>query len=199
MLVTAMRGASPNQLWPAKAVGATFLTVLAITLLFGCSRDAGSPATVDGAHVASRTNAIASAVSAAGHPFDERSDPRADIAHALGQAKQDGKFVLLEFGANWCPDCIMLARLFDHASVKPFLDENFHLVKVDVGKHDKNQDLVTIYGSPVAKGIPAIVVLDPDGNVLAATNGGELANARSATVQEILEFLKRWRKLKLAG
>jgi thiol-disulfide isomerase/thioredoxin len=101
--------------------------------------------------------------------------------------------VLLDFGANWCPDCIVLARLFEDGAVKPYLTANFHLVRVNVGRSDQNQNLCAEYGNPTGKGIPAVVVLDPKGRVLASTNGGELANARTATAREILEHLKRWR------
>ena len=46
--------------------------------------------------------------------------------------------------------------------------------------------------SPIAKGIPAVVILDPDGQTISSTGGGELANARTATAGEILTMLKQW-------
>jgi thioredoxin 1 len=129
-------------------------------------------------------------------PFDENADGIKDIAAALVRANTDGKYVLLDFGANWCPDCIALSRLFEDKSVRPYFTANFHLVKINVGRRDKNQDLCASYDFPMKKGIPAIVVLAPDGRVLAATRGGELADARTATAAEILDHLKRWRALK---
>src|SRR5262245_44674870 len=38
-------------------------------------------------------------------PYNESADPHKDIADAFAKAKQDGKYVLLDFGANWCLDC----------------------------------------------------------------------------------------------
>ena len=119
-----------------------------------------------------------------------------DIATALERAKADGKLVLLDFGANWCPDCIALSRLFETATVKPFFTENFHLVKINLGRKDQNQDLCAKYDAPVSKGIPAVVVLDAGGSVLAATRGGELANARTATAAA---RVSRGRALRVTG
>ena len=129
-------------------------------------------------------------------PFDENADGPKDIAVALVRANTDGKYVLLDFGANWCPDCIALSRLFEHKSVRPYFAANFHLVKINVGRKDKNLDLCASYGIRMTNGIPAVVVLAPGGQVLAATRGGELADARTATAAEILDHLKRWRALK---
>src|SRR4051794_25193406 len=43
-------------------------------------------------------------------PYDEKADPHKDVAAAFAQAKQDSKYVLLDFGANWCLDCRVLAK-----------------------------------------------------------------------------------------
>lgn len=126
------------------------------------------------------------------HPYDEQADPKADIAAALERAQADSKLVLLDFGANWCPDCIVLAALFEDPSVKPYLDEHYHVVHIDVGYWDKNLDVSEQYGKPIDKGIPAVVVLTPDGEMVATTKAGELANARTATAQDILAYLHQW-------
>ncbi len=42
-------------------------------------------------------------------PYNEKADPHQDIAGAFATAKQDGKYVLLDFGANWCLDCRVLS------------------------------------------------------------------------------------------
>lgn len=125
-------------------------------------------------------------------PFSAQADARKDLAAALAKARKDGKRVLLDFGANWCPDCLVLVKRLEDPAVRPFLEAHFHLVKVNIGSHDQNLDLVQEYGNPIEKGIPAVVVLDARGKVLATTRGGELANARTSTPEEILAFLKQW-------
>jgi thioredoxin 1 len=129
-------------------------------------------------------------------PYDRRADAHKDIQTALADAQDDGKLVLLDFGANWCLDCIVLSHLFEDQTVRPFLDGNFHVVSVDVGNWDRNLDLSQRYGSPIDGGIPALVILARSGEVVASTKNGALADARTATAREVLDYLKGWVALK---
>jgi thioredoxin 1 len=124
--------------------------------------------------------------------YDPRANPNDAIAQALAAAKADHKRVLLDFGADWCPDCQVLAQLFDEPQVKPFLDAHYHVVRIDVGRWDNNLDVANRYGNPIEKGIPAVVILDAESHTITTTAGGELANARNATANEILSFLQQW-------
>jgi thiol:disulfide interchange protein len=45
--------------------------------------------------------------------YDESADGSKQIAEALALAGKDGKRVLLQFGANWCPWCHKLHALFE--------------------------------------------------------------------------------------
>jgi len=130
----------------------------------------------------------AAAVMAADWPYDEKADAAADIQHALTSAHADHKKVLLVFGANWCGDCRALDKAL-HGSSQGLVASKFDVVKIDVGNFDKNLELANRYGDPIAKGIPAVVVLAADNRVLYSTKGGELANARDMGDQGIYDFL----------
>jgi thiol-disulfide isomerase/thioredoxin len=125
-------------------------------------------------------------------PYDAAAVPSDDIDAALTSAKNDGKLVLLDFGANWCPDCLVLSQLFDDPLVQPYLRDHFHVVHIDVGYWDRNLDTANKYGNPIEKGIPAVVILTSDEKTIATTKDGSLANASTATAQEILDDLKAW-------
>ena len=125
-------------------------------------------------------------------PYDKRADAPKDIQAALTEAQADGKLVLLDFGANWCLDCIVLSHLFEDKTVRPFLNDNFHVVSIDVGNWDRNLDISRRYGSPIDSGIPAVVILAGTGDVLASTKNGALADARTATAREVLGYLQGW-------
>jgi|GEM_PF-1304712 len=125
-------------------------------------------------------------------PYKDYAIPTKDIANALAQSEDDGKLVLLEFGANWCVDCLVLAELLEDPTVKPFLKENFHVVRIDVGNWNRNLDISEKYGNPIDNGIPAVVVLAPSGEIIATTKNGSLAKASTATAQEILALLQTW-------
>ena len=124
--------------------------------------------------------------------YDPRANPNAAIEQALKQAKADHKRVLLDFGADWCPDCLVLAQRFEDPKVKPFLDAHYHVVRIDVGRWDNNLDVAKRYGNPIEKGIPAVVILDADANTITSTAGGELANARTASADDILTYIQQW-------
>ena len=132
--------------------------------------------------------ALALTASAAGLPYDEHADAGAQIQQALTQARTDHRDVLLVFGANWCEDCRALDRAL-HGSSEPLIASHFELVKVDIGKFDKNLDISNHYGNPIGKGIPAVVVLSAADQVLYSTKAGELANARRMGDNGIYDFL----------
>jgi hypothetical protein len=116
-----------------------------------------------------------------------------EIADALKQAAKQHKRVLLVFGANWCYDCHVLDLAFHRPDVAAVLGPNFEVVHVDVGQGDKNQDIMTQYQVPMARGIPAIAVLDSDGKLLYSQTGGEFEKARSLAPEDLLAFLNRWK------
>jgi thiol-disulfide isomerase/thioredoxin len=119
------------------------------------------------------------------------SDPTADIAAALAAAAVDHKNVLIDFGADWCPDCRVLAALFDDAQVAPFVDQHFHVVHVDVGRRDKHADIVAKYGATSEAWIPAVVVLDSGGKPVGVTDD-RLRLTRRDTPATLLAILQQW-------
>ena len=132
--------------------------------------------------------ALAGLSIAAEQSYDERADAKAEITTALAQAKLSNVPVLVVFGANWCPDCRILDTAFKTGSSAPLINKSFKVVKVDVGRFDKNVDVADRYGIPLKKGIPAVAVLGSDGSVAYSTRGGELADARKMGETGIYDF-----------
>jgi len=123
-------------------------------------------------------------------PYDEAADSRVDLQHALQQAQNEHKEVLIVFGANWCEDCRDLDKAM-HGSSASVIESRFVVVKIDVGHFDKNLDLANHYGDPIRAGIPAAVAVSPSDKVLYATKAGELANARQMSEQSIYAFFTK--------
>ncbi|MEU8278930.1 thioredoxin family protein [Microbispora bryophytorum] len=124
--------------------------------------------------------------------YNRARDPAADLKRALTLAASDGKKVLIDFGADWCPDCKVLDKLFQSKQTKPLLQRNYHVVAVDVGEFNHNLDFAAKYVKLETSGIPALVVLASDGKVLVHTNDGSFANARTMNSHQINAFLTRW-------
>ena len=135
--------------------------------------------------------AAALAGAASDRPYDEAADAKADIRAALDASRASRKPVLVVFGANWCGDCKMLDASMKNGKSAPLVAKEFSVVKVDVGKFNRNVDVAEKYGIPLKKGIPAVAILSPDGKVLHATRGGELADARNMGEDGVYEYFKR--------
>lgn len=133
----------------------------------------------------------ASGALAATGPYDEAADAKAQVQAALADAQKAQVPVLVVFGANWCPDCRVLDMAFKDGQSAPLIQQHFRVVKVDVGRFDRNTDLAARYGVPLKKGIPAVAVLGAGGKVLYTTKSGELADARAMGDKGIYEFFTK--------
>jgi thioredoxin 1 len=127
---------------------------------------------------------------AAGLPYDESADPHQQLQSALAAARDANKRVLIVFGANWCGDCRALDQEFHAGATSQLVNERYVVVKVDVGHFDKNRDFAALYGKPIDKGIPSVVVVTPKNEIVYETRAGELADARSMGSQGIHDFFK---------
>jgi hypothetical protein len=115
------------------------------------------------------------------------------IQEALAQAAKKHHRVLVVFGADWCYDCHVLDLAFEGNDLAPIVAKNYEVVHVDIGEGNKNQDLMKECQVPVAKGIPAIAVLDYSGNLLFSQKNGEFEKARSLDRETLLAFLNQWK------
>jgi protein disulfide-isomerase len=140
---------------------------------------------------ASATAASKPAAASVPEGYDPARDAAADIAAAKAAAAKDGRPVLIDFGADWCPDCVVLGKTFTRPATAALLAK-FHVVKVDVGEFDHNLRLTARYVDLQTSGIPALAVVDAKGRTEVATNQGEFSNARSMTEAQVDAFLKRW-------
>ena len=134
---------------------------------------------------------LAVAATAADNPYNETADAKLEIRQALTQAATTKTPVIVVFGANWCGDCKMLDSAMKNGASASLLSRDFKIVKVNVGHFDKNLDVAKAYGVPLAKGIPAVVIISTENKVLYATRDGELANARKMGDNGVYEFFKR--------
>jgi thiol:disulfide interchange protein len=124
--------------------------------------------------------------------YDPDLDAPAAIEAALAKANVDGKHVLLDFGADWCPDCHVLDSYFRDPRAKAILEKSYNVVRIDVGFVDNNLETVRKYGNPIGVGIPSLVVLDSDGTILVDTASGELADSSRYTADDLVTFLTSW-------
>jgi thiol:disulfide interchange protein len=124
--------------------------------------------------------------------YDESADGSKQIAQALALAGKDGKRVLLQFGANWCPWCHKLHSLFEtDKKIAARLKSDYVVVLIDVNK-GHNSEVDARYGTPTQYGLPVLVILDAEGRQLTTKNSGELEEGDHHSPEKVMAFLKKW-------
>lgn len=130
----------------------------------------------------------ASVAYAAAAPYNEAADAKAEIRQALAEARDSHRSVLVVFGANWCPDCRALDIAMKSGRNAELIGKEFKVVKVDVGKFDRNLDVARGYDVPIKKGIPAVAIVSPENKVVYATREGEVGDARKMSEDSLYRF-----------
>jgi thioredoxin len=124
------------------------------------------------------------------HIYDENKVTPAMVDEALKTARSQNKFLMVEFGADWCSDCVALARSLEQGQTAEYLRNHFVVLKVNVGQFDRNLDIAKSLGVDLNKGIPTAVFYTAGGSRIGATNNGELEASRKYGSKQIYGFLR---------
>ena len=125
------------------------------------------------------------------YPAPEQA--QADLAAALKEARVEHRRIIVDFGGNWCTDCHVLDTYMHDPSNQPIIDGSFVVVHVNIGQRDRNLDIAERYRIPLAKGVPALAVLDSHGKLLYSQKGGEFEAMRRMDSGSVTQFLMRWK------
>jgi thioredoxin 1 len=125
--------------------------------------------------------------------YPAQANAREEIREAERRAAKANKRVLVVFGADWCYDCHVLDKAFQRRDIAAALTPNYEVVHVDVGRGEKNQDLMNEYAVPMKRGIPAIAILDSSGKLLFSQRNGEWERARALGPEDLIALLRKWK------
>ena len=107
-----------------------------------------------------------------------------DFTGAAKDAKQSGRPLLIHFSASWCPPCRQMEKdVLHHSDVRDLLSRNFVAVMIDSDQHPELIQQFEI------KGLPADVVIAPDGVVFPKIEGGRDRKTYLAQMRHVLEQL----------
>ncbi|MFT8520624.1 thioredoxin family protein [Gluconobacter oxydans] len=126
-------------------------------------------------------------------PYPDTTVAHDQVTQAFALAQKTHRKVLLDFGGNWCPDCKMLSGIFALPDAAHWLDSQFVVVPVNVGRINTNLDLAARYGVTI-KAVPTVIIVTPDGHALNGDGSTALGNARSMSPQAVLDLISSWNK-----
>lgn len=136
--------------------------------------------------------------------YDETADAGKQIEAALAKAARENQRVLIQWGGNWCGWCIKLHGTFknDRAIARELMYE-YVVVNVDIGRFDKNLNLMEKYGADTKAGVPYLTLLDGAGKVVANQETGALESKEAGKAEHdtkaVLAFLKKHQAEPLAA
>ena len=121
----------------------------------------------------------------------ERKEVTTEELKKFIQNTKDKQAVVI-FGANWCPDCRILAGTLKLPSVDKFIRENYSILHVDLGKYDINMSLLEVLGIPKQEGVPRVIIFDKEGKVLNLDANDRWRTARDSKQQGIFNYLQKY-------
>ncbi|MBW4045920.1 thioredoxin family protein [Acidipila rosea] len=125
--------------------------------------------------------------------YSPTADAHVEIREALATAAKQHKRVILDFGGNWCGDCLVLDIYLHQFPNLGLLQNNYVLVDIDIGRYDKNLDLAAKYRIPLKLGVPALAVLDGEGRMLYSQRNGEFEKMGQVSGDAVTAFLEKWK------
>ena len=84
------------------------------------------------------------------------------IAEARARAARNHKFLMVEFGADWCSDCAQLSKSLEDEKRRDQFQKEFEVLYVDVGEFNRNLDIAKSLGIDVTEAIPTAAFFPPN-------------------------------------
>jgi thiol-disulfide isomerase/thioredoxin len=124
-------------------------------------------------------------------PYERLEVTETQVLDFIAQSKVGNQSIII-FGANWCPDCRILEGTLLLPTVKSFIDNNFSVIHIDVGKYDINMNLLELLGIPKQEGIPRVVIFGQEKNILNMNSTDKWRSARQNKAQEIFDYFQSY-------
>ena len=108
------------------------------------------------------------------------------IEDAVNNLKQP----VIIFGGNWCPDCRILSGTLKTPSIEKFMNNHYRVLHIDVGRYDKNMNLISYFGVAKEEGVPRVLVFDKDKNLLNSSSTKEWTTVRDRKMQDVFDYFQ---------
>ena len=125
-------------------------------------------------------------------PYDEKIIDSSELDKFINQSINNDKQPVVIFGGNWCPDCRILAGTLAMPTIKKFLQRYYRIIHIDIGRYDKNMELMNHLNIEPKKGVPRVVILDFKKNIVNSSTSSEWTTARDRKEQEIYDYFQKF-------
>lgn len=125
-------------------------------------------------------------------PYDEKVVDSLQLDEFIDLSISRGKQPVVIFGGNWCPDCRILEGTLAMPTIKKFLQQHYQVIHIDIGRYDRNMDLMDHLNIESKKGVPRVVILDLEKNIMNSSTSSEWTTARDRKQQEIYNYFQKF-------
>ena len=125
-------------------------------------------------------------------PYDEKIIDSSELDKFINQSINNDKQPVVIFGGNWCPDCRILAGTLAMPTIKKFLQRYYRIIHIDIGRYDRNMELMNHLNIEPKKGVPRVVILDFNKNIVNTSTSSEWTTARDRKEQEIYDYFQKF-------
>ena len=112
------------------------------------------------------------------------------VAKAIKKDKQ----AVIVFGANWCPDCQILAGLIRIALENEQMKESFEFLLVDVKDYEINMGSLQEIDPTANSGIPRIFIFGGSGNLLNNQQNDFFRTLRTMHENALVDYLMSFKQ-----
>lgn len=128
--------------------------------------------------------------------YDMAADGEIQLASAMTRAQEEEKRILLSLGANWCSDSQKTYDVLQtNTPIQTLIDQAYILTLIDVNNrigHQRNASIIDRYGVSLDRGIPALLVLTPEGELLSENADMRPQDSDHEHPERILAYLENW-------
>ena len=125
-------------------------------------------------------------------PYDEKEIESLKLDRFIDLSIDKGKQPVIIFGGNWCPDCRILEGTLAMPTIKKFIDQHYQIMHIDIGRYDRNMELMNHLNIEAKKGVPRVVILDFEKNIVNSSTSSEWTTARDRKQQEIYNYFQKF-------
>jgi thiol-disulfide isomerase/thioredoxin len=125
-------------------------------------------------------------------PYDEKVVDSLQLDEFINLSISKGKQPVVIFGGNWCPDCRILEGTLAMPTIEKFLQQHYQVMHIDIGRYDRNMELMDHLNIESKKGVPRVVILDLEKNIVNSSTSSEWTTARDRKQQEIYNYFQKF-------